>query len=92
VHLKKDKPLNFPDFTITFTGERYQGTKFIMLFYEFKIKYQNEEKTISWSSGTGDLGPSRFTVNSKKFDLELKYFEKNKKWLKQDELVISQVR
>jgi hypothetical protein len=43
---------------------------------------------ISWSSGTGDIGPTIFHVGNEQFWLELKRSDKLGK-LKDDELVVS---
>lgn len=92
---KKDQPVLFPDFTLTYTGERKEtstfpnGKKFTFTFYDFKIKSNDEEKTISWTSGTGVIEPLDFEFAGKKFTLELRYRENEKKKLDEDELVIT---
>jgi hypothetical protein len=78
-------------------GERKQtttfpnGNTFTFTYYDFKIKNDKEEKTISWTSGTGEIAPAYFEINGMKFMLELRYWEKEKKKLDDDELVITKM-
>ncbi|RPI18943.1 MAG: hypothetical protein EHM58_03545 [Ignavibacteriae bacterium] len=92
-----NKTIAFPDFDLTYIGERKEtskfpnGNSFTFTFYDFKIKKGDVEKTISWSSGTGDIAPANFEFNGQKYTLELRYFEKEKEKLDNDELVISKL-
>ncbi len=90
----KDKSIRFPDFELTYIGERKQtstfpnGNTFTFTYYDFKLKNDKEEKTISWSAGAGEIGPANFEFTGKKFMLALMYWEKEKKYLDEDELII----
>jgi hypothetical protein len=93
VAYKKDAPVPFANFTVTFIGERrVSTTKFPpgMTFYDFRITSAVGNQTISWSSGTGDIGPTIFRVDGEQFSLELKRSDKLG-WLKENELVVSRV-
>ena len=58
------------------------------LYSDFKATAGGRAKDVSWSSGTGDVGPVFFEVGGKKFVLELSRSEAFKGWLKDDELVL----
>lgn len=76
VRYKKDVDIEFPDFKLTYQGERKQDVPVFgpgyFLYYDFKIENENESKTVSWSSGTGEIGPSAFEFNGKQYLLEMK--------------------
>lgn len=57
------------------------------LYQDFKAKTINEEKTISWSSGTGDIAPTVFEIGGKNYELELRISDKLGK-LAENELVV----
>ncbi|MGB4774508.1 MAG: hypothetical protein WBP45_05020 [Daejeonella sp.] len=92
---KKGRLLSFPDFDIEYTGIRKEtshfnnGHSFTFTLYDFLIKKNGVEKTISWSPGTGDIGPQNFEFNDKKYTIELKYSINHKKRLDDDEFVIN---
>ena len=91
VAYKKETPLQFGGFTLTYAGERrVVPEKFPrgMTFYDFRVTSAAGNQTISWSSGTGDIGPTIFKVGSEQFWLELKRSDKLGK-LKDNELVVS---
>jgi len=91
VTYQKDTPMQFGHFTLTFVGERRVVTEKFppgMTFYNFRVASQAGNQTISWSSGTGDIGPTVFKVGSEQFWLELKRSDKLGK-LKDSELVVS---
>src|SRR3989304_6020480 len=85
VTFKKDKTISFPDFKLTYIGERKEtskfpnGNEFTFTYYDFTLKKDNEEKTVSWTAGTGDIGPINFEFAGNKFMIELRYWEKGKK-------------
>lgn len=97
VKFETNKPINYPDFEITYIGERKQtstfpnGNSFTFTYYDFKLKKGAEEKTISWTSGTGIIEPANFEFNGMKFQLELRSYEKEKKKLDNDEMVITKL-
>lgn len=69
------EPLAFPDVTLEFVGKREapvtsdypQG----MTFYDFKAYQGSQAKLISWSAGTGDIGPTLFELAGNSYVLEL---------------------
>jgi hypothetical protein len=91
VTYKKDTPLQFATFTLTYIGERRVVTEKFppgMTFYDFRVTSSHGTQTISWTSGTGDIGPTLFRVGDEQFALELKRSDKLGK-LKENELVVS---
>lgn len=84
--------IEFPDFTITYAGERRQSSPTYprgFLYYDFKVSSGKVEKTVSWTAGTGDIGPVDFEIGGKRYSLELRHSDKLGK-LKENELVIWQ--
>lgn len=67
--------LDFADLTLEFIGERrvpvspQSARQFV--FYDFKAKQTDEEKIVSWSSGTGDIAPTKFESGGTHYQLEL---------------------
>lgn len=57
-------------------------------FEDFRVSRGNQSITVSWSSGTGLLGPQDFEFGGRKFELELRHHDKLG-WLKEDEVVVS---
>lgn len=93
VSFKRGVPLRFPDFELTFTGERHAATpKFPRGFrtHDFRVVRGRGSQMVSWTAGTGDLGPVRFTVGTRVYALELRQSEKLGK-LRDDELVVTKV-
>jgi hypothetical protein len=41
------------------------------LYHDFSVVTTSDTSTISWSAGTGDIGPTPFTVGSERYFLEL---------------------
>ncbi|HVE55408.1 MAG TPA: hypothetical protein VNB22_01170 [Pyrinomonadaceae bacterium] len=83
-------PVKFEDFQLISTGERRVfSDKFPngFLYHDFNISTANEEKIVSWSSGTGDIAPTVFEIGGKKYELELRISDKLGK-LAENELVI----
>lgn len=84
--------IEFPNFTIEYVGERRQNSPMYprgFLYYDFKVSSGNTEKTISWTAGTGDIGPVAFELGGKRYHLELRRSDKLGK-LNDNELVIWQ--
>ncbi|HLM00305.1 MAG TPA: hypothetical protein VK400_04560 [Pyrinomonadaceae bacterium] len=71
------KELIFPDFTIKFVGKREAkiSNDWLfpqkMTFYDFEAAKGETRQTISWSSGTGDIGPTFFEIDGGSYVLEL---------------------
>ncbi len=91
VRFRKAAPISFPDFVLTYLGERRVASERFprgFLFHDFHVAGAAGPQTVSWSSGTGDIGPALFRVGSKQFALELSRSDKLGV-LKPNELVIS---
>lgn len=91
VSFKQGVPLKFPDFTLTYIGERRVSSKQYprgFLNHDFVASTKSARITLSWSAGTGDIGPAVFTIAGKEFWLELTRSDALGR-LKSDELVVS---
>jgi hypothetical protein len=68
------EPLVYPDLTVRFTGYGPQnidsGVPMGQVF-QFLVSDGTSETTVSWSMGTGDIGPELFEIGSKRFFLEM---------------------
>lgn len=88
--------VQYPDFSVRFLGTRREVISVYprgFLYYDFEIFSRAQEKTtVSWTSGTGSLGPHAFEVDGKGFFLELKAnsleTDARKRWLKENEMII----
>lgn len=90
VRFKKGAAVVFPDFDLTYLGRRHvESPRFKPGFnYEdFRVSRGDKTGTVSWSSGTGLLGPQEFEFGGQKFELELRHTDKLG-WLKEDEVVV----
>ena len=70
------RPVDFPDFTLEFAGTRRVTSPQYprgFLYYDFSVTGGDEQQTVAWTSGTGDIGPQQFKVGDKVFLLELVY-------------------
>ena len=93
VSYKKDTPVQFGAFSLTFIGQRRVTLEKYprgFLYYDFRLTDPHGTQTISWSSGTGEIAPLRFKVGSEEFELELQRSDKLGK-LKENEMVVSRV-
>jgi len=91
VSFKRGIPLRFPDFELTFTGERHAASPQFprgFRYHDFRVVRGRGSQMVSWTSGTGDLGPVRFTVGTRVYALELRQSDKLGK-LRDDELVVT---
>ena len=85
------KVKQLPDFVIRFLGERrVASSKYprAITVYDFEVSKGGEKKTISWSSGTGDIGPTFFEVGGQSFVLELEASDVYKGMMKQGEMIV----
>jgi hypothetical protein len=92
VKYRAGEKIEFPDFAVEYIGIRRQDTPGYprgFLYYDFKVRNSNIEKVVSWSSGTGDIGPVEFEIGGKRYQLGLRHSEKLGK-LKDNEFVIWQ--
>lgn len=74
VSFKKARPLRFPDFVLEYAGDRRVASKRYprgFLNRDFEVSAGSERNVVTWSAGTGDIGPARFTIAGRNFDLEL---------------------
>jgi hypothetical protein len=86
----KGRPVKFAGFTLTYMGERTVGIEKPQrqfTYQDFKIKTETEEKTVSWSSGLGEIAPTPFEIGGVNYALELRASDKLGN-LDTDELVI----
>lgn len=94
VSYRKDKPVKFPHFTLVFTGiRRVVPPQYPRGWdvYDFRVEVDGKTQTVSWSAGTGSIGPAEFKVGSHEYWLERVYSDKLGK-LKDAELVITKAR
>jgi len=93
VKFKAGHALRFPDFDLTYVGKhhvippQYPRGWWV---HDFKVRAKGVEQTVSWSAGTGDIGPTRFKVNGADFQLELSHSDKLGA-LREGEVVVSSV-
>src|SRR4030095_6620334 len=79
VKFELNKPIKYPDFELTHTGVREiprktaGGTPFTELLFDFKIKNDKEEKTVSWSNSVGIISPVNFEMDGAKYSIEMMY-------------------
>lgn len=76
VRYRKSATIHFPDFDLTFLGERREAsTRYPrgFLYYDFRAASPTESRTVSWTSGTGLIGPAAFEIAGKRYLLELKH-------------------
>ena len=86
--------IEFPDFTIEYIGERRKTVPVYprpFIYYDFKVRKGNAEKMVSWTIGTGLIGPMEFKIGGKHCQLELRHSNKLGK-LNDNELVIRQAK
>jgi len=69
-----NQPLAFPDLSLEFIGERKVDTapQFPrgFVYYDFKVRQGDQEQIISWSEGTGDIGPTSIQIGGQRYLLE----------------------
>lgn len=88
-----DRTLRFLDFDVTYIGKRHVTPPQYprgWWIHDFKVRRQNDEQTVSWSAGTGDIGPTRFKVDGAFFQIELSRSDRLGP-LRDDEMVVSSV-
>ena len=85
------QPLNFPDVTLEFLGKRKApGSADYprgMTFYDFRVYHGSQAQLVSWTAGTGDIGPTLFELAGSRYALELAMSDKLGS-LDEDELVL----
>ena len=80
IQYAQGQPLDFPDVTLEFVGERESPASSDyprgMTFYDFKVYQGSRVQLISWSAGTGDIGPTLFELAGNRYALELAMSDK----------------
>lgn len=64
----------FPDLALDFIARRHEAHpvyKRGFAYYDFRVTAGGESQRLSWSAGTGDIGPTEFTINHMHFSLAL---------------------
>lgn len=93
IQYTQGQPLNFPDLTLEFVGKRESPATSdyprSMIFYDFKVHQGSQAQLISWSAGTGDIGPTLFELAGNRYALELALSDKLGS-LDEDELLLWQ--
>jgi hypothetical protein len=90
VEFSAGRTLRFPDFELTYMGKRHVTPPRYprgWWIHDFKVRSKGGEQTVSWSAGTGDIGPTRFKVNGAAFQVELSRSDKLG-LLREDEMVV----
>jgi len=83
--------LRFPDFEMIYLGKRHVTPPQYprgWWTHDFKVRGKGSEQTVSWSAGTGDIGPTRFKVNGAIFQIELSRSDRLGS-LREDQMVVS---
>jgi hypothetical protein len=68
------KPIPFPDFSLTYRGARHQTIAVYprgFTYDDFDLQKGNHHQVISWTPGTGDIGPVQFEVEGQRYLLEI---------------------
>ena len=88
----KGRRLAYPDFTVEFVGARRVTMPQYprgFLYYDFNVAYGRENQTVSWTGGTGLIGPMEFKANGTTYSLERTFSDKLGK-LDENDVVISE--
>jgi hypothetical protein len=94
VKYQAGQEIEFPDFTVEYIGERRKTVPVYprpFIYYDFKVRKGKAEKMVSWTSGSGLIGPMDFEIRGKHYQLELRHSDKLGK-LQDTELVIWQAK
>jgi hypothetical protein len=71
VKYAKGQPIEFPDFTIEFVGEKPPRSYENYPRHEFKITRKAEVQDVSWGRDQGDIGRVKFKVGDNNYLMEL---------------------
>jgi hypothetical protein len=72
-------PLVYPDFRVQYVARSEIASEVYprgFVFHNFLVISATGTQTVSWSSGTGDIGPQPFTVDGVTYLLELQRSDK----------------
>lgn len=69
-----NQEIQFPDFNLKFIGTREipgpNNAKWYATIYDFIVSDKDGSQTVSWSSGSGDIAPRKFSIGGKDYFLE----------------------
>jgi hypothetical protein len=96
VRFEINRVTHYPDFSIRFIGTRHVVPDVYPRgwdVFDFEIIAKDQEKQkISWSAGTGAIGPTYFSVDDREYVLELEATlsenDPQKGWLGENEMII----
>jgi hypothetical protein len=91
VTFAQGRPVVFPDFTMTYLGERKVAHKVFkpgFTYHDFEVKAAGGTTKVSWSSGTGVIDSASFQIDGRPYELELRGSVLKKGWLKDNEMVV----
>ena len=97
IKFKRGEPINFPLFTLIYLGsepgEEYLEGLRMGDMHQFEVvgKRDGSRQIVKWSTGTGDISPTRFSVRGEDYLLILMQTEEGTN-LKDNELVIKPVK
>ena len=88
---RKGAAIEYPDCSVVYKGERRVSSDLYprgFLYDDFTVSAKGQKKEVSWSAGTGEIGPTFFNVGGKEFVLELRASVASEGWLPSDRLVL----
>lgn len=93
VHYEKGKTLHFADLDLVYVGPRHEASDVFpngFDYQDFDVTQGEHTIQVSWTSGTGDLGPTFFKRNGHEYALELKIsqWQEPLNWFGPDELIL----
>lgn len=91
VTFAKGRPVEVGGLVVEYLGDRHVDHPVFkpgFTFQDFRIGNGKESKTVSWSGGTGCIGPVDFSLGGVTYMLELRASVARKGWLKDNQLVL----
>ncbi len=91
VSFLKGRAISFADFDLVYLGDRHVSSPHFprgFQYFDFLAETASEQVNVSWSSGTGEIGPTEFKIGGKIYLLELRGSKTHGR-LEPDELVIT---
>ena len=73
VRYARGQLLTFPDLTVEFMGEREEKSPYYprnFRYYDFRVRQGDQGIIVSWTEGTGLIGPSLFELGGNHYRLE----------------------
>jgi hypothetical protein len=71
--------LLFPDFDLEYKGarsDRLPNSTLEITYHDFVAATEDATMSVTWSAGTGDIGPTLFTIGSKDYLLEMAFSDR----------------